>query len=218
MNSGQFKKGEPSWNKGTHLSGMLGKHHRLESKSKIGEANKKDNPKTNLNILIRKSPQFKEWRLSVFDKDNYVCQECGADQKLNRNLRLHPHHIKAFAVYPALRFKVDNGKTLCESCHGKVHDIDFNGFHRKYTCPICGKIFEPQNGQYSRKTCSKECGYEYRKLHGNTKKGKHYPHLQRARIGNCLVCGKEYRATADFKTRKQKYCSHACYLKARWGL
>jgi len=30
-------------------------------------------------------------------------------------------------------------------------------------------------------------------------KGKKYPHLQRARIGKCLICGKEYRAIHDFK-------------------
>jgi len=46
------------------------------------------------------------------------------------------------------------------------------------------------------------------------KKGKKYPHLWKARIGNCLVCGKEYRAVSDFKERKQKYCSLKCKEKA----
>ena len=47
------------------------------------------------------------------------------------------------------------------------------------------------------------------------KKGKHYPHTQRARIGICPVCGKEYRAISDFKDRRQIYCSHDCYMRSR---
>lgn len=50
---------------------------------------------------------------------------------------------------------------------------------------------------------------------GLTKKGKHYPHLQRARIGECLTCHNEYRAVADFSDREQRYCSHLCYMKSR---
>lgn len=45
------------------------------------------------------------------------------------------------------------------------------------------------------------------------KKGSINPHLRRARIGNCLVCNKEYRAVKDFKQKKQKYCSRVCYQK-----
>ena len=34
MSKTWFKKGNPSWNKGTNLSGMKGKHHTEESKEK----------------------------------------------------------------------------------------------------------------------------------------------------------------------------------------
>jgi len=43
------------------------------------------------------------------------------------------------------------------------------------------------------------------------KKGSINPHLYKARVGNCIICGKEYRAVKDFKERKQKYCSKECY-------
>ena len=46
------------------------------------------------------------------------------------------------------------------------------------------------------------------------KKGSINPHLYKARIGNCRVCNKEFRATKDFKERKQVYCSKSCYQKA----
>lgn len=43
------------------------------------------------------------------------------------------------------------------------------------------------------------------------KKGSINPNLFRARIGNCVVCNKEYRAVKDFKGRKQKYCNIDCW-------
>jgi len=46
------------------------------------------------------------------------------------------------------------------------------------------------------------------------KKNSINPHLYRARVGNCLICGKEYRAVSDFGDRKQKYCSRECWSKS----
>lgn len=43
------------------------------------------------------------------------------------------------------------------------------------------------------------------------RKGSVNPSLYRARVGNCVVCGKEYRAVKDHHDRKQKYCSVDCY-------
>lgn len=43
------------------------------------------------------------------------------------------------------------------------------------------------------------------------KKGSINPKLWRARIGSCLICGKEYRAIGDHRNRKQKYCSRDCW-------
>lgn len=60
--------------------------------------------------------EYVKWRDNVFVRDNYTCQQCG-----NRGVELNAHHIKEYAKYPALRYDVDNGITLCVKCHKKIH-------------------------------------------------------------------------------------------------
>jgi len=167
--------------------------------------------KSTENQLLRKSTSFKNWRNSVFKRDNYFCQECGSKNDL------HPHHIKRFAIYPDLRFEISNGLTLCSKCHGKIHGINFSKFGHYITCLICKIRFRPKSRHLNQKTCGKKCGYVLRNRNGSSKKGRHYPNLQRSENRYCLECGNKFRAIKDFKTRKQKYCSHLCYLKNRWN-
>jgi len=80
----------------------------------------------------RLGTEVKEWRIKVFERDNYICQNCGIKNDIQA------HHIIEWAKDESKRFDVENGLTLCINCHGKIHGKDFT--HRaKKKCPDCGK-------------------------------------------------------------------------------
>jgi len=64
---------------------------------------------------LRHSQQYIRWRDSVYERDCYTCTRCGTKEDIQA------HHIKSFDEYPELRFSVENGITLCRSCHTKIH-------------------------------------------------------------------------------------------------
>jgi len=147
----QFKLGHPPTKGTTGMKGMwymsdeakkkmseakmgntncLGHYHSEETKKKIGRAGIKHwNWKggiSDLNIRIRQTSKYKEWRLMVFGRDNFTCQKCGA-----RGTYLEAHHINSFisliryyeitTLEEALNCKelwdINNGITLCKECH-----------------------------------------------------------------------------------------------------
>lgn len=63
------------------------------------------------------SKEYKLWRKSVFERDNYACVWCGVRNGNGKAVILNADHIKPFALYPELRFAIDNGRTLCKECH-----------------------------------------------------------------------------------------------------
>jgi 5-methylcytosine-specific restriction endonuclease McrA len=84
---------------------------------------------TRLSSLIKASIKYKEWRKSIFERDNYTCQNCEVKGKLE------VHHIEAFAkimktfklifeehtfdnsLLYAPFWDINNGVTLCRNCH-----------------------------------------------------------------------------------------------------
>lgn len=69
------------------------------------------------NKSIRASREMSTWREAVFERDDWVCQQCGARSLVGKALVLNAHHIVPFRAAPELRFDVNNGICLCESCH-----------------------------------------------------------------------------------------------------
>lgn len=110
----------------SHMGLRSGKMHTEETKAKIGAAHrgKKCKPrfgelagnwqggKTKSNLLVRNTKEYKMWRLSVFERDNYTCVVC-----LQEGGHLHADHIEQFSDNESLRLSVDNGRTLCRACH-----------------------------------------------------------------------------------------------------
>lgn len=120
--------------------GMKGRHHTEEAKKKNSNSHKK-NPirywqgkkRTNMcgeknwnwkggiteeNERIRHSVEYIAWRKEVWKRDNWACRDCG---KKCKNKDIVAHHLKLFSCFPELRFSVDNGITLCRSCHARLH-------------------------------------------------------------------------------------------------
>ena len=62
----------------------------------------------------RSSTQDKLWRRAVKERDGNRCVWCGSKDSLQAD------HIKSFSKYPEFRFAIDNGRTLCFTCHKKT--------------------------------------------------------------------------------------------------
>ena len=96
------------------------------TREKIGKANRIGDGITPINDLIRKSLEYKLWRKSVIQRDNFICQKYGT-----RGGRLVAHHINNFADFPELRLAIDNGITLSEKAHKEFHKIYGNRNNNK---------------------------------------------------------------------------------------
>lgn len=90
----QFKKDIDPWNKGKAGEYRLGFRSNKINRGK-----------------------WHKWRLEVFTRDKFICQDCGE----NRKDKLRAHHLLSRHDYPELKFDVDNGITVCVRCHGKRH-------------------------------------------------------------------------------------------------
>ena len=112
------KTGKSSWNKGNKGFRAGEKHHWWKGGV------------TATSDLIRTSTEYKLWRKSVFERDDYICRFCE-----QRGGNIQADHIKPFSLFPELRFAIDNGRTLCEDCHRKTPTYGKGVL--KYKPPYC---------------------------------------------------------------------------------
>lgn len=121
---------------------------------------------------LRNSFEYREWRVAVYTRDGHACVKCGTTE------RLTAHHVKQIVTHPELAFDVENGLTVCDSCHKGIHAIEgtAQGTARlvewmtaqgwnidtgerplyPHTCAWCGRGY--QSILPKRKFCSSICG------------------------------------------------------------
>jgi hypothetical protein len=91
-----------------------------------------------LNLKIRNTTKYLNWRLSMLKRDNFQCRICHISLKDKRNLfRLEVHHLKRFkdiiiqnnitTIKQALEcqdlWNADNGICICSTCHKYIENI-----------------------------------------------------------------------------------------------
>lgn len=61
----------------------------------------------------------KAWAEAVKERDGWTCQRCGVSPPEIEGRFIHAHHIKPRII--GGKNTLENGKTLCNSCHPKEH-------------------------------------------------------------------------------------------------
>ena len=75
----------------------------------------------------RNSREYRVWRVQVIRRDS-ICKVCGRGPK--EGIIRHAHHLNHSTYFINERFNIDNGVTLCSSCHIKFH-TDFKSSTRE---------------------------------------------------------------------------------------
>jgi 5-methylcytosine-specific restriction endonuclease McrA len=67
-------------------------------------------------VKSRARPEMNSWRNFIFNSDKFTCKHCGVIGG-----KLHAHHKAPYSLFFKLRWELNNGITLCESCHKQLH-------------------------------------------------------------------------------------------------
>lgn len=95
---------------------------------------------TPLKLAVKNLLQFRVWRSDVYTRDDFTCQVCSV-----RGGKLEADHVKPFSwilednniqtVEEAIScdelWNINNGRTLCRSCHQKTPTYGMKAKHRK---------------------------------------------------------------------------------------
>ena len=125
-----WKKGNTPHNKGCPCTEEQKEKIRKTLKGKyVRELNPNWKGDRDIKSLVRASPEYKDWRLVVFNRDNFKCVSCN---KIGGDLEAH--HVfgfaKIFDIFDIKNMKdaldcvflwnISNGVTLCIDCHAKI--------------------------------------------------------------------------------------------------
>lgn len=113
---------------------FLGKKHTTETKLKISKSKKGQNSGEKSYQWIKDRTQLKddskerggqlhrEWSKSVKDRDGWICRI----QNKDCSGRMESHHILSWKDHPELRYKINNGITLCHFHHPRKREDEIN--------------------------------------------------------------------------------------------
>jgi hypothetical protein len=87
--------------------------------------------------------EYYQWRLEVYKRDNFTCQICGQEHG-----NINAHHLNSYTDYPEQRLDIDNGATLCETCHILFHKI-YTYYHNTKDQFLLFKNNQILNKQYT---------------------------------------------------------------------
>lgn len=119
-----FQKGMTPWNKGKKRPEMIGNKFRL---GKVGPKKGQKRPEVSGNKhwrwindrskLVKKQQRndsaYFAWRREVWQRDNWKCKIANSDCCG----KIEAHHILGWKSHPELRYKINNGITLCHAHH-----------------------------------------------------------------------------------------------------
>ena len=107
----------------------------------VGKGGGENNPNWKGGISLERhlfytSTGYTQWRTSVFERDNYTCQECG---RRGGGIYLNCHHILPYRDHPEPEYSlnINNGITLCEKCHRETYGREYD-----FMPEFLGKIFD----------------------------------------------------------------------------
>jgi len=122
----------------------LDRYSPYRGKPNSGKFKKGNIPFNKTTVDGKQSLRSKRWTKDIIDRDK-KCAFCGTIEKLVA------HHIKSWKKYPELRFDLNNGQTLCNTCHSKLHGREKCNFlkngipwikGRKMSIEHCKKLSE----------------------------------------------------------------------------
>jgi len=67
---------------------------------------------SSIRLQLANTQEYKEWRKSVFERDDYTCRWC-----MERGGKIEADHVVPYMMDAEMILDVGNGQTLCEYCH-----------------------------------------------------------------------------------------------------
>ncbi len=136
-----FDNGGVSCNKGKKLPERSGPNHHFWGKKRPELSGAKNNNWkggiTPIKKAIRHMLEYKHWRKSVFERDNFTCQECRA-KGVHLNADHYPKSFGRIVLENNIRtltqaigceelWNLNNGRTLCLQCHKQTDNYLWKG-------------------------------------------------------------------------------------------